>query len=114
MKSDWTLIRKIKRGHSYWTRNSDGAIGIADDSGTYPENCEPVDKPPVLLDRTRPVLLGEHGCCVPVVRADDNNAHTITAPFEAFWVAMTYNMRMQLSESWDSKPVEYEIRSASV
>ena len=114
MKSDWTLIRRIKGGHSYWERKSDGAIGIADNSGTYPENCEPVDKPPLLLDRTRPISLGKSGSCIPVTRNDGDNAHTFATAFEVFWVAMKYNMRLLVSESWDTKPVEYEIRSASV
>lgn len=113
MKKDWTLIRRIKSGHSYWERNTDGAVGIADASGTYPEDCEPVDKPPLLLDRTRPVMLGSGTCCVPVTNGGNGQHHTPAAAFEAFWVASKYNMHLQVTESWDTKPIEFEIRSIS-
>jgi hypothetical protein len=80
MKKDWKLIRRIKSGHSYWRREQDGAVGIADDSGTYPEDCEPADRPPLLLDRTRPVHLGRDATLVPVKHDDGDLSHTPVGP----------------------------------
>ncbi len=109
MKKDWTLVRRIKGGHSYWERIADGAIGIADASGTYPEDCEPVSKP-LLLDRGRPLLLGSNTSCIPVTRNIGSQHYMVAAAFEVFWVASTYNMRLQVTESWDTNPVEFEIK----
>lgn len=97
MRSDWKKVRKIIGGHSYWERN-DGEIGIADDSGSFPENCEPADNPPLLLDRTRPVLLAERHYTIPVKHESGQQSVTIAGGFEALWVAMTYGLEITAQE----------------
>jgi hypothetical protein len=100
MKEDWTKIRKIRGGHSYWRRIRNGAseVGIADDSGTYPENCEPADRPPLLLDQSRPVRIGDSHCWVPLKHEDNSTSSTPTGGYEALWVAMTFEMQIEVEE----------------
>lgn len=97
MRKDWTKIRKIANGHSFWRRN-DGEIGIADDSGSFPENCEPADKPPLLLDRSRPILLAERHYSIPVKHEDGSQSVTIAGGFEALWVASEFQLEITAQE----------------
>lgn len=101
---DWTLVRKIKNGHAYWRRKNDGAIGIADDSGTYPENCEPADSPPLLLDRTRPVVIGREGNYVPLTTSTGRLSRTPVTGFEALWVAAQFCVEVEAQETLGSVP----------
>jgi hypothetical protein len=112
MKKDWKLIRRIKSGHSYWRREQDGVVGIADDSGTYPEDCEPADRPPLLLDRTRPVHLGRDATLVPVKHDDGDLSHTPVGPFEAMWVATQFHMVLRVREHADAVPWEFAVMNA--
>lgn len=109
MRSDWELIRRIHRGHSYWRHASDGAVGIADDSGTYPENCEPVDKPPLLLDRSRPVVIGTHGCSIPVQHEPAGESFTVATGFEALWVATSFGMDIEAAERAGAAPCRFAV-----
>lgn len=97
MRSDWKKVRKIIGGHSYWERD-DGEIGIADDSGSFPENCEPADNPPLLLDRERPIVLAENHYSIPIRNAHGAQQHTVASGFEALWVAMTYGLEITAQE----------------
>lgn len=96
-RKDWTLIRRINGGHSYWQR-VDGEIGIADDSGTYPENCEPSDNPPLLLDRAKPVVMGEQYAFVPIKHENGRVSTTPVGGFEAMWVAVQFHMEIEAGE----------------
>lgn len=95
MRSDWTKIRKIKGGHGYW-RHKSGAIAITDDSGTYPEDCEPVDDPPLFLDRSRAIRVGERGFTVPLKHSNNRTSGTPASGEEALWVATTFDMRLEI------------------
>jgi hypothetical protein len=110
MRKDWTLIRKIKGGHSYW-RHKDGEVGIADDSGTYPENCEPVDNPPLLVDRSRPVQLGEFNG-VPVKHLNGRTSTTCASAFEALWVATQFHMEIEAFEKGAVLPMRVAVVDA--
>lgn len=95
-RKNWTLLRRIPGGHSYWQR-TDGEIGIADDSGTYPEDCEPADEPPLLLDRGRPVVMGTGLNTVPLKHASGRTSHTPVSGLEALWVAAQWHMEIEAS-----------------
>lgn len=101
MRNDWTLIRRIHGGHSYWRRVADGAVGIADDSWTYPENCE---TPLILLDRSRPVVIGSQGCSIPVRHEPAGESFTVCAGFEALWVATSFGMDIEAIERAGADP----------
>ena len=112
MKKDWVKLRKIKGGHSYWRRIADGEIGICDDSGTYPEDCEPADRPPLLLDKSRPVRFSEkHGCFVPLKHENGDTSSTPATGFEALWVASTFLMAIEAEEK---NGATIRVRTASV
>lgn len=111
MNKDWVKIRKIRGGHSYWRRVSDGEIGICDDSGTYPENCEPADDPPLLLDTSRPVCIGRETCFVPVKHENGRTSWTTVDGFEALWVASTFLMALKAEEK---NGATIHVRTASV
>lgn len=111
MMKDWTLIRRIKGGHSYW-RHKNGEIGIADDSGTYPENCEPADNPPLLLDRTRPVQLGENNM-VPLKNLDGGTSATPVSAFEALWIAMHFDLEVHAYEKDGKVPMRVTVEDAA-
>lgn len=109
MRENWTLIRRIRRGHSYWRRAADGAVGIADDSGTYPKNCEPADRPPILLDRSRPVTLGAHGCSIPVRHGHVGDSFTPASGFEALWVATIFGLDITAIEDVGATPLRVAV-----
>jgi len=109
MMKDWTLIRKIKGGHAYWRRKNDGAIGIADDSGRYPEDCEPCDDPPLLLDQSRAVTMGREGNCVPVRHENGRTSVTPVSGFEALWVASQFRMEVEARETVDTVPWRFAV-----
>lgn len=111
MKKDWTLIRKIKGGHGYW-RHKNGEIGIADNSGTYPEDCEPADKPPLLLDRSRPIVLSDGMLSVPIKHLDGNTSHTPATGFEALWVATQFHMEIAAYEKGCVLPLRVAVIDA--
>jgi hypothetical protein len=110
MRQDWILVRRIKGGHAYWRRTDDGAIGISDGSGSYPENCAPVDRPPLLLDRDRPVVIGSGGCSVPLVNATNDTVSTPASGFEALWVASEFGMEVEAVEHASSGPHRFGVR----
>lgn len=110
MRRDWTLIRKIRGGHSYW-RHKDGEVGIADDSGSYPEDTEPGDDPPLLLDRTRPVQLGEHNA-VPLKHLNGRTSATPVSGFEALWVATQFHMEVEAYEKGSKLPMRVAVIDA--
>lgn len=110
MRKDWTLIRHIKGGHRYW-RHANGEIGISDDSGTYPENCEPGDRPPLLLDRARPVELGEHNA-VPIKRVNGETSATPASAFEALWVATHFDLEVHAYEKGGKVPMRVTVQDA--
>jgi hypothetical protein len=110
VKQDWTLIRRIKDGHAYWRRNGDGAIGIADRSGTYPENCSPTDRPPLLLDRDRPVVIGTGSCSIPLSNDAGESVVTPASGFETLWVASVFGMEVETVEHADSTPQRFGVR----
>lgn len=111
MKKDWVKLRKIKGGHSYWRRIADGEIGICDDSGTYPEDCEPADRPPLLLDKSRPVIIGAQGNFVPLKHENGDTSITPVNGFEALWVVTTFLMEMMATEKCGET---LRVRTASV
>lgn len=111
MKKDWVKLRKIKGGHSYWRRVTDGEIGISDDSGTFPENCEPADRPPLLLDVRRPVAMDGRVCMVPIKHEDGSESWTPASGFEALWVVTTFNMALSAKERGGA---EIRVRTGSV
>lgn len=111
MRKDWTLIRKIRGGHSYW-RHKDGEVGIADDSGTYPEDTEPVDRPPLLLDRSRPVVIGGDHNGVPLKHLDGSTSSTPASGFEALWVATQFHMEIEAWEKGAKLPMRVAVIDA--
>ena len=111
MRKDWTLIRKIRGGHSYW-RHKNGEIGIADDSGTYPEDCEPADDPPLLLDRSRPVVIGSDLLSIPIKHLTGRTSHTPATGFEALWVASQFHMEIEAFEKDAPLPMRVAIVDA--
>lgn len=111
MRKDWTLIRKIKGGHGYW-RHKNGEVGIADDSGTYPEDTEPADKPPLMLDRTRPVQIGSSLNAVPLKHLDGSTSSTPVSGFEALWVATQFHMEIEAYEKGATLPMRVAVIDA--
>lgn len=112
-RSDWELIRRIYGGHSYWRRKADGAIGIADDSGTYPEDCEPAGRPPLLLDQSRPVDADGHRFLIPVQHEPHGRSFTVGSAFEALWVATTFGMGLEATEHAGAAPRWYTVIAGS-
>lgn len=113
MKKDWTKIKKIRGGHGYWRRIQDGAIGVADESGSYPENCEPCDQPPLLLDRSRPVTVGREGNMIPVTNRTGDKSHTPASGFEALWVATQFHMEVEAREDPAEVPWRFAVLEAA-
>lgn len=111
MRKDWTLIRKIRGGHSFW-RHKDGEVGIADDSGTFPENTEPVNKSPLLLDRTRPVQIGTQFNVVPLKHISGETSSTPVSGFEALWVATQFHMEIEAYEKDAALPMRVAVIDA--
>lgn len=110
MRQDWTLIRKIKHGHAYWKRIDSGAIAISDESGTYPENCERADRPPLLLDQSAPVVISTQGCSVPLVNAAGETVSTPASGFEALWVAVQFGLQVEAIEHTGAKPLRCTLK----
>jgi hypothetical protein len=112
MRKDWTLIRKIKGGHGYW-RHKNGEVGITDDSGTYPEDTEPGDDPPLLLDRTRPVQLGTSHNSIPLKHLNGRTSGTPASGFEALWVATQFHMEIEAYEKGSTWPLRIAVVDAA-
>lgn len=92
VKRTWKPIFKSRDGHRYF-RGSDGVVGIADDSGSDPDCCEPADCPPLLLDQTRAMFLlnaYDSTYSIPVIDAKGQRSRTIAPADEASWLNQTF------------------------
>lgn len=63
-KHRWELLLKIPGGHKYYRERLTGRIGVADQSGMYPEDT---DDGVLYLDPRGDVTMGRYTISVPVI-----------------------------------------------
>jgi hypothetical protein len=85
----------IPDGHRYFER--EGQIAIADQSGRTPEET---DDGLLYLDRSRPVVFGNHGCHVPLVTPDGTPTRTPCSAYEAWQVVHVLEMHGRADAGW--------------
>jgi hypothetical protein len=85
----------IPDGHRYF-RYQD-LIAVADQSGRTPEET---DDGMLYLDRSRPVVFGQHGCHVPLITPDGTPTRTPCSAYEAWQVVHVLEMNGQADPSW--------------
>jgi hypothetical protein len=91
-KERWKLALRLPSGHRYFRDlQHPGKVAIADDSGETPEVT---DDGVLHLDRSRPVLAGEHGCVIPLTDPAGVQSATTASWREGILVAGHFNHRL--------------------
>ncbi len=98
---DWEILLNLKSGHRYFaevvkhTRKPTGRIGVADNSGTYPDST---DDGVLYLDKARAINVGSKWATVPLYRLNGDRIATGESLANAPLVAAKFGMKLVVDE----------------